>query len=96
MTRARDHSGPSRLGEAHHLLPGPLDTKGTCSTKVVNRGTEVTLNVCYRDSRIKEQLKEGQALCIEFVWNVPGDVGCERRLTHLPELHAIRCQEPLA
>jgi hypothetical protein len=64
------------------------NTKGTFSTKVVNRGTEMTLNVFYRDSRIKEYLKEGRALRIEFVCNAPGDLGCQRRLIHLPELQA--------
>jgi len=34
------------------------NTKGTFSTKLVNRGTEMTVNVFYRDSRIKEYLKD--------------------------------------
>ena len=64
------------------------NTKGTFSTKLVNRGTEMTVNVFYRDSRIKEYLKEGRALRIEFVCNSPDDLGCKRRLEHLPELQA--------
>jgi hypothetical protein len=64
------------------------NTKGTFSTKLVNRGTEMTVNVFYRDSRIKEYLKEGRALRIEFVCNAPGDLGCRRKLEHLPELQA--------
>ena len=65
------------------------NTRGIFSTKVVNRGTEqMTVNVFYRDSRIKEYLKEGRALRIEFVCNAPGDLGCQRRLAHLPELQA--------
>ncbi len=34
------------------------NTPGFFSTKVVNRGTEMALNVFYRDSRIKEYLKD--------------------------------------
>ena len=64
------------------------NTKGTFSTKLVNRGTEMTVNVFYRDSRIKEYLKEGRALRIEFVCNSPDDLGCRRKLEHLPELQA--------
>jgi hypothetical protein len=55
---------------------------------VVTRGTEVTLDVNYRDSRIKEYLKEGRALRIETVVNAPGDLGCQRRLKNLDELQA--------
>jgi len=62
------------------------NTVGTFSTKVVTRGVEVTVNVFYRNSRIKEYLKDGQALRIETVVNAPGDLGCQRRLRHLPEL----------
>ena len=62
------------------------NTPGLFSTKLVNRGTEMALNVFYRDSRIKEYLKEGRALRIEFVCNAPRDLGCLSRLPHLPEL----------
>ncbi|MDQ4129507.1 MAG: hypothetical protein M3133_00700 [Actinomycetota bacterium] len=64
------------------------NTKGTFRTRVVTRGTEVTLDVNYRDSRIKEYLKEGRALPIETVVNSPDDLGVKRRLTHLDELQA--------
>ncbi len=62
------------------------NTKGTFRTRVVTRGTEVTLDVNYRDSRIKEYLKEGRALRIETVVNSPDDLGCQRRLRNLDEL----------
>lgn len=62
------------------------NTKGTFSTKVVTRGVDVTVNVFYRHSRIKEYLKEGRALRIETVVNSPDDLGCQRRLRNLPEL----------
>ena len=64
------------------------NTVGTFSTKVVTRGVDITVNVFYRHSRIKEYLKEGQALRIETVCNSPDDLGCKRRLVHLPELQA--------
>lgn len=65
------------------------NTAGIFSTKIDNRGTEqMTINVFYRHSRIKEYLKESRALRIEFVCNAPADLGCQRRLEHLPELQA--------
>lgn len=63
-------------------------TKGTFSTRVVTRGVDVTVNVAYKHSRIKEYLKEGRALRIETVCTAPKDLGCQRRLVHLPELQA--------
>lgn len=64
------------------------NTPGTFSTKVVTRGTDVTVNVFYKNSRIKQYLKEGRALRIETVINRPDDLGVHRRLEHLPELQA--------
>jgi hypothetical protein len=62
------------------------DTQSEFSTKVVTRGVDVIVNVFYKHSRIKEYLKEGRALRIETVCNSPTDLGCKRRLHHLPEL----------
>ena len=64
------------------------NTKGTFRTRVVTRGVDVCLDVNYRDSRIKEYLKEGRALRIETVVNSPDDLGVKRRLIHLDELQA--------
>jgi hypothetical protein len=61
-------------------------TKGEFATKVVTRGTDVTINAFYKRSRIKEYLKEGRALRIETVVNSPTDLGVQRRLTNLAEL----------
>ena len=63
-------------------------TQGTFKTKVITRGTEVTINAFYKHSRIKQYLKDGRALRIETVINAPGDLGCQRRLRHLDELQA--------
>jgi hypothetical protein len=59
-------------------------TKGIFSTRVVTRGVDVTVNITYKHSRIKEYLKEGRALRIETVCNDPKDLGCQRRLHNLP------------
>jgi hypothetical protein len=64
------------------------DTVGDFKTKVITRGTEVTINAFYKHSRIKQYLKDGRALRVETVINAPGDLGCHRRLAHLDELQA--------
>jgi hypothetical protein len=64
------------------------NTEGSFSTKVITRGVDVIVNVFYKHSRLKEYLKEGRALRIETVCNSPTDLGCKRRLHHLPELQA--------
>ena len=48
----------------------------------------VTLNVFYKNSRVKQYLKDGVALRIETVINSPDDLGCRRMLPNLPELQA--------
>ena len=44
------------------------------------------MNADYKNSRIKQYLKDGRALRIETVINSPNDLGCKRRLCHLDEL----------
>ncbi|VBA49470.1 hypothetical protein [Mycobacterium pseudokansasii] len=73
--------GPRRGGR-----PPKLDC--VPKTKVVTRGTEVTVNAFYKSSRIKQYLKGGRALRIETVINSPDDLRCQRRLVHLDELQA--------
>jgi hypothetical protein len=63
-------------------------TPGVFATRVVTRGVEVTVNACYKHSRVKQYLKDGRAMRIETVINNPTDLGCLRRLEHLDELHA--------
>jgi hypothetical protein len=48
----------------------------------------VTINVFYKNSRVKQYLKDGVALRIETVINSPDDLGCRRMLSNLPELQA--------
>ena len=52
------------------------NTPSEFATKVVTRGTEVTVNAFYKHSRIKQYLKEGRALRIETVVNSPTDLRC--------------------
>ena len=67
---------------------GRRATGGEFKTKVITRGTEVTVNAFYKHSRIKQYLKDGRALRIETVINAPNDLGCQRRLHNLDELQA--------
>jgi hypothetical protein len=62
------------------------NTNSEFATKIVTRGTDVTINAFYKHSRIKEYLKEGRALRIETVVNSPTDLGVQRRLRNLAEL----------
>ena len=61
-------------------------TQGTFKTKIITRGTEITINAFYRHSRIKQYLKDGRALRIETVVNSPTDLRIGRRLHNLDEL----------
>ncbi len=64
------------------------NTVGTFSTRVITEDTQVRINFDYRNSRIKQYLKEGRALRTELVCNSPTDLGCLRRLPNLPQLQA--------
>ena len=74
-------AGPRRGGRPRKLDCVP-------KTKIVTRGTEVTVNAFYKSSRIKQYLKGGRTLRIETVINSPNDLRCQRRLVHLDELSA--------
>jgi hypothetical protein len=63
-------------------------TASEFKTKLVTRGTEVTINTFYKHSRLKQYLKDGRALRIETVVNAPNDLGCQRRLHNLDQLQA--------
>lgn len=73
----------SRSGRPTHPPRG-----GGFKTKIDQCCDLVTLNVFYKNSRIKQYLKDGCALRIETVVNDPRDLGCNRRLTNLGELEA--------
>ena len=59
---------------------------GGFKTKIDRYCDLVTLNVFYRNSRLKQYLKDGVALRIETVVNDPKDLRCNRQLQNLPEL----------
>jgi hypothetical protein len=61
---------------------------GGFKTKIDRYCDLVTINVFYKNSRLKQYLKDGVALRIETVINAPGDLGCNRMLGNLPELQA--------
>jgi hypothetical protein len=61
-------------------------TRGTFKTKVITRGTDITINAFYRHSRIKQYLKDSRALRIETVINSPTDLRIGRRIACLTEL----------
>jgi hypothetical protein len=63
-------------------------TPGQFQTRVFTAGTDVRIDFRYRDSRVKQYLKDGRALRVETVVNKPADVGLKRRLRHLPDLIA--------
>ena len=73
---------PTRLGRQRRRHPEIF------KTKVVTEGVDVRVNVFYKDSRIKQYLKDGRGLRIETVVNSPDNFGVLRRLDHLPELVA--------
>jgi hypothetical protein len=70
---------PTRMGR-------PRTQPETFKTKIVTRGVDVTVNVFYKSSRIKQYLKDGRAWRIETVVNSPDDFGVARRLPNLPAL----------
>jgi hypothetical protein len=74
-------AGPPRGGRPRKLDCVP-------KTKIVTRGTEVTVNAFDKNSRIEQYSKDGRALRIETVINSPDDLRCQRRLAHLDVLQA--------
>ena len=60
--------------------------RGGFKTKIDRYCDLVTVNVFYKNSRLKQYLKDGVALRIETVINDPRDLGCNRLLHNLPEL----------
>jgi hypothetical protein len=64
------------------------NTPGQFATRVLTRGVETKIDFTYKNSRVKEYLKEGKAMRIETVINSPTDFDVKRRLEHLDELQA--------
>jgi hypothetical protein len=64
-------------------------TPGRFATRVVTRDVTPSLNVYYKNARIKQYHKENQALRTETTINNTYDFGIGRRLHNLPKLRAI-------
>jgi hypothetical protein len=65
----------------------PPKIEPTYKTRIDTRDTVgITVNADYKNSRVKQYLKDGRALRIETVINSAGDLSCKRRLQHLDEL----------
>jgi hypothetical protein len=69
-----------RVGRPTNPPPGGF------KTKIDHRCELVTLSVFYKNSRLKQYLKDGVALRIETVVNDPRDLRCNRLLGNLPAL----------
>ena len=74
-----------RRGQRSGRPSGP-PPGGGFKTKIDRYCDLVTLNVFYKNSRVKQYLKDGVALRIETVVNSPKDLLCNRMLANLPEL----------
>jgi hypothetical protein len=85
-----DNLGVGRPDEVSLIFDRRIrsDTDSGFATRVITRGVEVTVNVFYKHSRIKQYLKGGRAIRVETVCNSPNDLGCQRRLVHLDKLQA--------
>jgi hypothetical protein len=84
-----DNIGIGRPHEVHAVFGRDRRGRTTAqpfATRVFSPGTEVKMDFRYKNSRVKQYLKEGRALRIETVFNKPADIGVLARLEHLPEL----------
>jgi len=87
----QDNIGIGRPHEVHAVFGRDRRGRTTAqpfATRVFSPGTEVKMDFRYKNSRVKQYLKEGRALRIETVINKPSDIGVLARLEHLPELVA--------
>ena len=64
-------------------------TPGRFRTRVVTQGVTPSLNVYYKNARIKQYHKEGRALRTETTINNTYDFGIGKRLHNLPKLREI-------
>jgi hypothetical protein len=84
-----DNVGIGRPADVHAVFGRDRRGRTTAKqfrTRIFGPGTEVKMDFAYKNSRVKQYLKEGRALRIETVINKPSDIGVLARLEHLPEL----------
>jgi len=67
----------------------PRTTRARFRTRVVTRDVTPSLNVYYKNTRIKQYHKESRALRTETTINNSYDFGIGKRLSNLPKLRAI-------
>src|SRR5215469_15488762 len=67
-------------------------TRGRFRTRVVTEGVTPSLNVYYKNTRIKQYHKEGRALRTETTINDTWDFRVGKRLHNLPRLREIGFQ----
>src|SRR6266480_6438860 len=67
----------------------PRRTRARFRTRVVTQDVTPSVNVYYKNTRIKQYHKENRALRTETTINNTYDFGIGRRLTNLPKLRAI-------
>jgi len=85
----QDNVGVGRPHEVHAVFGRDRRGRTTAmpfATRIFSPGTEVTIDVGSKHSKVKQYLKEGRAYRIETVVNKPADLGLLARLCHLPEL----------
>jgi hypothetical protein len=83
-----DIGRPERVELLFRRDPRGAKAGGTFKTAITRHTTGVTINAHYKNSRIKQYLKDGRALRIETVVNDANDLGCQRRLHNLDQLTA--------
>jgi hypothetical protein len=84
-----DNVGVGRPHEVHAVFGRDRRGRTTAmpfATRIFSPGTEVSIDVRYKHSKVKQCLKEGRAYRIETVINKPADLRLLARLCHLPEL----------
>jgi hypothetical protein len=71
------------------IRKGPRATPGRFRTRVITQGVTPSLHIDYKNSKIKQYHKLGQALRTETTINETRDFGIGKRLTNLPALREI-------
>ena len=83
-----DIGRPERAEIVFKRSPRGAKARGTFKTAIDRHAAQVTLNIFYKNSRVKQYLKDGRALRVETVINDANDFGCGRLLRNLTELQA--------
>ena len=71
-----DIGRPERAEIVFKRSPRGAKARGTFKTAIDRHAAQVTLNIFYKNSRIKQYLKDGRALRVETVINDANDFGC--------------------